>query len=154
MKISFGKLLILFLVVPFVELYILLKIAEVTSPLTAFIIVIVTGVVGAHLAKQQGRRVINDIKRDTQLGRMPAESLLNGLCVLIGGILLLTPGVLTDMVGFLLIFPISRIWFVVFLKRHFSGVIQSQTVHIYSHYESPEQHETIDVEYETVDDDK
>lgn len=155
MKISFGKLLLAFMIIPFIELYILLKIAAYTSPFTAFGLVIITGVIGAHFARQQGRVVIKDIQSDLQLGKMPAQSLISGLCVLIGGVLLLTPGILTDIVGFLLILPFTRMTFSSFLKRHFSGILQTSNVHVYSNFKTEnDEGNVIDVDYEVLDKDK
>jgi len=123
MKISFGKLLLLFTVVPFVELYILLELANRTSALTTLSLIVITGIIGAYFAKEQGRRVINHIQMELNSGRMPGNGLLHGLCVLIGGILLLTPGILTDLFGFSLLIPMTRVKYIdfmkVFIKKHF-----------------------------------
>ncbi len=132
MKLSFSRLLPLFIIVPFVELFILLRLAEMTSPLTTFAIIIVTGVLGAYFAKQQGRLVIDAISRDVNSGKAPAKSLVNGLCVLIGGILLLTPGILTDILGFALVFPLTRLFFAQFILLKFSGMVKNGSVNIYT----------------------
>lgn len=134
MKINFGKLLLVFIIVPFVELYILLEIASRTSALTALSIVVITGIVGAYYAKEQGQRVIQHIRLEINSGRMPGNGLLHGLCVLIGGILLLTPGVLTDLFGLSLLLPFTRVKYIKFMKNyisdHFSlGSIQSFNPH-------------------------
>lgn len=132
MKFSFGRLLGLFILVPFVELYILFKLAEITSPFMTLSIIIITGMLGAYFARQQGRIVLSDINRQVGNGEMPADGLINGLCVLIGGILLLTPGVLTDILGFSLILPITRIVTVKFIKRHYRQLIKGGNVHIHT----------------------
>ncbi len=103
-----------------------------TSPLTTFAIIIATGVLGAYFAKQQGRIVIDAISRDINNGKAPAKSLVNGLCVLIGGILLLTPGILTDAVGFLLIFPLTRFFFAQFALAKFSAMVKVGAVNVYT----------------------
>lgn len=121
MKINFGKLLLVFIIVPFIELYILLEIASRTSALTALGIVVVTGIIGAYYAKEQGQRVVQHIQLEINSGRMPGNGLLHGLCVLIGGILLLTPGVLTDMFGFSLLLPITRVKYIKFMKNYISS---------------------------------
>lgn len=116
MKISFKKLLLAFTAIPFIELFLLFKIAEITSAFTTLAIIILTGILGAYLAKTQGILVFNQIKLDINSGILPKDALINGLCVLIGGILLLTPGVLTDIVGFSLIIPLSRLIYAKHIK--------------------------------------
>ncbi|PIE77017.1 MAG: hypothetical protein CSA13_01595 [Clostridiales bacterium] len=147
MKISFSKLLLLFIFVPFIELFILLRIADMTSPLTAFALIIFTGVVGAYFAKQQGRKVVEAINRDIAAGQMPADSLVNGVCVLVGGIMLLTPGILTDILGFALVLPLTRPLLATWLKIKFSGMIGSGNVRVYrtdGFYQTPQNNEPLD----------
>ncbi len=104
----FVRLIILFTITPIVELFLLFKLAEITSAWTTIGIVLFTGVLGAYLAKSEGRLILNKIRFEISEGRMPGEQLLNGLCVLIGGALLLTPGVITDTLGFSLVIPGTR----------------------------------------------
>ncbi|WBW98177.1 FxsA family protein [Oceanirhabdus sp. W0125-5] len=121
----FSKLVLALTIVPILELYILFKLAGAINWGPTILLVICTGVAGAYLAKQQGREILNKIQMELSRGNMPGDSLLNGLCVLIGGVLLLTPGILTDITGFLLIIPISRIMFIKFLKSKFKGMINT-----------------------------
>ena len=71
-------------------------------------LVVTTGVVGAYLARLEGFRVLLGARKEVASGRMPTQSLMNGVCILIGGALLLTPGILTDFVGFSLLLPFTR----------------------------------------------
>jgi len=121
----FSKLVLALTVVPIVELFILVKLAGAINWLPTILLVIVTGVSGAYLAKQQGKEILNKIQIELSSGNMPGDTLLNGLSVLVGGVLLLTPGILTDITGFLLIIPISRIVFIKFLKSKFNGMINT-----------------------------
>ena len=121
----FSKLVLALTVVPILELYILFKLAGAINWGPTILLVIVTGVTGAYLAKQQGKEILNKIQMELSGGNMPGDSLLNGLCILVGGVLLLTPGILTDITGFLLIIPISRIMFIKFLKSKFKGMINT-----------------------------
>jgi UPF0716 protein FxsA len=107
----FARLLILFTVVPLVELALLIKIGNVIGLWPTIFIVIATGVLGAALARSQGTQVISAIRAEVAEGRPPTESLLNGLLVLVGGVVLLTPGLLTDLLGFSLLIPLTRNWF-------------------------------------------
>ncbi len=117
MKHLFKKLFLLFTITPFVELYLLMKLAEMTSAGTAIAIVLITGAIGAYLAKGEGVAVYRAIQADLSYGRVPTDQLLHGLCVLIGGLLLVTPGLITDVVGFSLILPVTRRWYVTTMKE-------------------------------------
>ncbi len=107
----FVRLLILFTVVPLIELALLIKLGNVIGLWPTIFIVIATGVLGAALARSQGTRVISAIRAEVAEGRPPTEGLINGLLVLVGGVVLLTPGLLTDLLGFSLLVPFTRNWF-------------------------------------------
>ena len=107
----FARLLILFTVVPLIELALLIKLGNVIGLWPTIFIVIATGVLGAALARSQGTQVISAIRAEVAEGRPPTESLINGLLVLVGGVVLLTPGLLTDLLGFSLLIPFTRDWF-------------------------------------------
>lgn len=104
----FSKLLILFLIVPATELYILIEVGKKIGGLTIIGIIILTGIIGAYLVKGQGFMILMKIQNDLNEGIMPGNSLVQGIIILAGGILLLTPGFLTDLVGFIFLIPISR----------------------------------------------
>ncbi|GMQ61073.1 FxsA family protein [Vallitalea maricola] len=132
MKFTFGKLLLIFTIVPFVELYILLKLANITSAGITLLIIVITGIIGAYFAKHQGRAVIQNIQYESNSGRMPGNELLHGLCVLIGGILLVTPGIITDLVGFSLLLPLTRTFYVNFIKTYFRKKFDAGNINIYT----------------------
>jgi UPF0716 protein FxsA len=106
--VNVAKLLLLFTVVPLVELYLLLQIDELIGLLPTVAIVLTTGVVGAWLARSEGLRVLSLWQRSVVRGAVPDEGVLGGVLILIGGALLVTPGVLTDIVGFAFLIPPSR----------------------------------------------
>ncbi|MGO1370289.1 MAG: FxsA family protein [Senegalia sp. (in: firmicutes)] len=126
-----GKLILLFTIIPIVELFLLFKIAEITSGLTTILLVILTGILGAYLAKSEGRLILMRIRTDLNRGQMPANELINGLCVLVGGALLLTPGIITDIIGFSLVIPLTRMAFKRYIKAKFSEKIRSGQVNFY-----------------------
>ncbi|MGO1652510.1 FxsA family protein [Senegalia sp. (in: firmicutes)] len=126
-----GKLILLFTIIPIVELFLLFKIAEITSGFTTILLVILTGILGAYLAKSEGRLILMRIKTDLNRGQMPANELINGLCVLVGGALLLTPGIITDIIGFSLVIPLTRMAFKRYIKAKFSEKIRSGQVNFY-----------------------
>lgn len=106
----FGRLLLLFTVVPAIELYLLIKLGEWLGAFETVLIILVTGTVGAFLAKREGLGVVRQLQQDSMQGLPPGERIVEGLMVLVGGALLITPGVMTDLAGFLLIMPWPRRW--------------------------------------------
>lgn len=101
-------LFLLFTVLPIIELAILIRIGEATVWWVPIALVIFTGIAGAVLARWQGLRVYQRIRDDARAGRMPADALVDGFLILLAGILLITPGVLTDVVGIALLIPPIR----------------------------------------------
>ena len=92
----FAQLLFLFIVVPFVELYILIRLGTLIGAIPTLGIVIITGIVGAALAKQQGFAVLRRIQTEMGSMQMPGDAMFDGVLILIGGILLMTPGIYYD----------------------------------------------------------
>ncbi len=104
----FFRLFLVFTCVPLVELYILIKIGSLIGAVNTILLVLFTGVLGAWLAQREGLRTLGTIQSMMARGEMPADSLLEALMILVAGFLLITPGILTDMLGFLLLLPVSR----------------------------------------------
>jgi UPF0716 protein FxsA len=107
-SLMFLRLLLLFTVVPLIELFLLVKLGTVIGIGPTVLIVISTGVLGAFLARRQGLGVLRRISQDLNEGRLPANALIDGLLILIAGAVLLTPGLITDALGFLLLVPQGR----------------------------------------------
>lgn len=103
-----GKLFLLFTLVPLVDLWVLVQIGRAVGFWTAVALVIATGFAGAWLAKAEGFRVLREWQGALAGGRLPEEGVLSGVLVLAGGLLLVTPGVLTDAAGLALLFPPTR----------------------------------------------
>lgn len=104
----FGRLAILFVVVPILELALLIRLGQVVGFWPTFGLVFFTGVTGAWMARQEGIRALLNLRTELASGRPPTQALMDGAAVLVGGALLLTPGIITDLVGFLLLFPPTR----------------------------------------------
>jgi UPF0716 protein FxsA len=104
----FLRLLLLFTLVPLIELFLLVKLGTVIGIGATVLIVISTGVLGAWLARRQGLGVLRRLSEDLNEGRLPGDTLIDGLLILIAGALLLTPGLITDTIGFLLLVPQGR----------------------------------------------
>ena len=117
------KLILLFTLIPLIDFGILLNIGDYIGFRYTITIVIITGFVGAYFAKREGRDIIHKIKFDISQGRMPTDELIGGLCVIIGGAFLLSPGLITDGLGLLLVLPITRTFFVHIIKRKFKNML-------------------------------
>lgn len=104
----FLRLFLLFTIVPLTELWLLIRVGEIIGASSTLLLVMVTGAVGAYLARQQGIAIIGEFQRKVDGGQMPTDALVEGILVLIGGVLLVTPGIMTDFVGFSLVIPFSR----------------------------------------------
>ena len=91
-----GKLLLLFIAVPAAELYVLITMGRVMGFIPTILLVFLTALAGAALAKLQGLATMLRIRETLAQGFMPAEELLDGLLILVSGICLITPGFLTD----------------------------------------------------------
>ncbi len=120
-----AKLIALFVGVPFVEMLILIKLGEVIGFWPTMWLVILTGVLGAALARHQGLRVFQNIQQELAAGHVPAAQMIDGFLVLIGGIVLLTPGLITDLLGFSLLIPVVRAWIRALLQQRFSHMAAS-----------------------------
>lgn len=124
----FSTLLMIFIFLPLADMALLMWVAEMELGwLNTLMLVIITGTIGAGLARSQGVRVLSDLKKDLQQGQMPTEHLLSGVFVLIGGAFLLTPGLLTDLIGFLLMIPGVRRLLTPWLKNCFRASFHLQT---------------------------
>lgn len=104
----FIKLLIIFIFVPLMELYILLEAGRIIGLGATIGLIMLTGIAGAWLARSQGVEILRKIQEETSQGQMPAITLIDGALVLIGGLLLLTPGFFTDALGFSFLVPLTR----------------------------------------------
>jgi UPF0716 protein FxsA len=104
----FLRLLGLFIIVPAVELMLLIEIGRRIGPLPTVALIIFTGALGAALARHQGLGVLRTIQREMAAGQLPAGSLVDGVVLLLAAAVLMTPGVLTDALGFLCLIPATR----------------------------------------------
>ena len=130
-----GRFIVLFVTVPIVELSLLLVIGRRIGVALTIGVVMITGIIGAVLVKRQGMLVLSKIKNQFDEGRLPTDSLLEGLLILMGGIFLITPGIMTDAVGFLLIIPQSRVVILDYVKKFLryklreKGIYSSENFH-------------------------
>ncbi len=142
----FGYLVILFTVLPAIELMLLIEIGSNIGAGNTVFIIIFTGVLGAYLARLQGFLVLQKIQSELNHGMMPNAQLLDGLMILVGGIVLLTPGFITDTLGFLLLIPWTRSLLKKWLSRKFENMIARGQVVTTTPFSRPNnQYDDIDV---------
>ncbi|MFP4212267.1 MAG: FxsA family protein, partial [Alkalispirochaeta sp.] len=104
----FSRLFLLFTVVPLIELFILIRLGTVIGAAWTVLLVVGTGALGAYLARHQGWFVWRDIQAELNIGRFPGEQMLDALLLLIAGVVLITPGIITDLFGIVLLVPVTR----------------------------------------------
>jgi len=104
----FLRLFLLFTLIPLLELYLLIRIGGVVGVWPTVALVVLTGALGAALTRIQGLRVLRRVQDQWGQGRVPTEELIDGLLILIAGAVLLTPGLITDGLGFFLLSPPGR----------------------------------------------
>ena len=102
------RLFLLFTIVPTLDLFLLLQIGAWLGPTNTLLVVLLTGLLGAWLAKREGLGLLRQLMQELSQGIPPGVRLMEGALVLAGGLLLITPGVVTDLTGFLIIMPPIR----------------------------------------------
>ena len=123
-----GYLILLFTIIPVVELTLLIKIGQYIGVSYTLVIIIGTGIAGAYLAKSQGFIILRRIQTDINKGIMPTDKIFDGVMILCGGILLLTPGLITDFVGFMALIPFTRHLIKLWLKRKIKMMIKQEKI--------------------------
>jgi len=112
---------VLFLVIPFIELWLLIKVGSAIGALATILLLILSGFLGMYLLRHQGLATLAKFQRDVQAGQRPAKSLLDGMMMLLGGLLFIIPGFFTDLVGLILLLPPTRYLLVKFMLKN--GVV-------------------------------
>ena len=114
-------LLLLFIVVPLAELYLIIQVGQAIGVLPTIAILLLDSVVGSVLLRSQGRLAWRRFREATAAGRPPAREVIDGALILVGGAFLLTPGFLSDLLGLALLLPPSRAVVRRVLARRFLG---------------------------------
>jgi UPF0716 protein FxsA len=131
-------LILILTVVPVLELVIILQVHHAIASswgsgmalLVTIGTIAVTGIAGATLARHQGMSVLRELQKQMGQGEMPGQALMDGVLILIGAALLLTPGFLTDVLGFSLLVPVTRSAYRKLLRRWVRGKMQRGDVHV------------------------
>jgi UPF0716 protein FxsA len=124
------KLFLIFTLIPLLELYLLIKVGAVIGAGATILLVLGTGFAGAWLARMQGFHTMMKVRASLNQGSMPAEEMIDAVIILVAGVVLITPGLLTDAAGLLLLIPPTRRAFKRWLRRKFDKWIQSGNVHV------------------------
>ncbi len=124
------KLFLCFTLIPVIELYLLIRMGNAIGGIETIAVVIATGFFGAWLARMEGINTMLRVRTSMQQGNVPAEELIDALIILIAGIVLITPGLLTDCAGLLLLWPASRNTFKCFLKNKFNEITRNASINI------------------------
>lgn len=156
----FAKLLLLFILVPVAELAIFITLGEKIGLPATLGIIILTAFIGAYLTKSQGLKALNNYQQALAQGKLPHEEVMDGLMILIAGAVLLTPGFLTDAIGFSLLIPPFRKVVKAIIKDRLKGRVEvvSQNVNAAQAFTQQGQPgssggpQVINVEAEVVDD--
>jgi UPF0716 protein FxsA len=159
-----AKLFLLFTIVPVLELFLLMQLKDLVGLWPTIGVVVVTGFTGALLARAEGTRVLMQWKRSMVRGKLPEDGILSGLLILVGGVLLVTPGVVTDVLGFCLLIPPTRRAIAGFIRKRLEQRIEDGSVKVVnvSHFDGFDQGRTVppgyrprevvmDVEGEVID---
>ena len=104
----FPVLLMLFLLVPLIEIFVMIKVGGIIGALPTVLLVVLTAVAGAALARFQGLATLQRLQATLARGEAPAIEMFEGVLLLVGALLLLTPGFITDLLGFVCLVPVTR----------------------------------------------
>jgi UPF0716 protein FxsA len=121
----FALLAAVFVVFSLVEIYVLVTVGQAIGALNTIALVIIVALIGAWLAKHEGASVLRRIQNQVDAGKMPNNELIDGGLILTGGILLITPGFVTDILGIFLLFPPTRAIVRTIVKRRFNVKIEA-----------------------------
>jgi UPF0716 protein FxsA len=121
----FLLFVLLLVVIPIVELTIIVQVAGSIGVLTTIALLLLVSFTGAWLVKREGLGVLARVQRQLESGELPTNDVVDGLLILVAGALLLTPGFLTDAVGLLMLFPLTRIPVRAMIIRHYRHRLDS-----------------------------
>lgn len=159
----FGKLFILFALMPILEIALLINVGDAIGGWNTVAIVILTAIVGAHLVRKEGLHTLFTAQTKLNQGELPGQQMAEGLLLVIAGVLLVTPGFITDIIGFTLAMPLTRPAIARSLMKQIkvrsvsSSGFQSQfhTQHTYQSHQDFQQHsqggQTFEGEFENSD---
>ena len=144
----FFYLLIIFIILPIIEISIFIQVGGFLGTFNTILIIFLTAAVGVYFVRQQGFRTFQKISSELQNQQIPVQGMFDGLVILVAGILLVTPGFLTDIIGFLGLVPQTRVFLLGIIKNLF---LQRYS-NVHKQYKK-DMDETIDGDFIEIDDD-
>ncbi len=124
------KLFLCFTLIPVIELYLLIQVGTAIGGINTICIVIISGFLGAWLARLEGMNTMMKLRMNIQQGLMPAEELIDAVIIFGAGIVLITPGLITDIFGLLLLWPVTRNKFKQIIRKKFDEMKLSGSIDI------------------------
>ncbi|WP_070120523.1 FxsA family protein [Bacillus marinisedimentorum] len=127
----FRYILAFIIIVPALEIWLLVLAGNKIGPIPTVLLIILTGFLGAWLARRQGLETLQKAQLEMQSYQLPGDRILDGIMILVGGVVLLTPGFITDAIGFFLLFPQSRSLVKPFLIRWLRNMMNNGNITFY-----------------------
>jgi UPF0716 protein FxsA len=134
------RLALLFIGLPLLELYILIKIGSYLGAFLTISLIIFTALLGLLLARFEGLRTWHQIRQSLSQGIVPAEEMLDSVLIFVGGVLFVIPGVITDLAALVLLIPFTRTIFKRWLRRRFDRMVERGNVRLQYHRSAPDDH--------------
>ena len=132
------RLALLFIGLPLLELYILIKIGSRLGAFLTIGLVIFTALLGLLLARFEGLRTLHQIRQSLSQGIVPAEEMVDSVLIFVGGVLFVVPGVITDIAALVLLIPFTRTIFKRWLRRRFDRMVERGNVRRQYHRSAPD----------------
>jgi UPF0716 protein FxsA len=146
-------LFVLFIAVPIIEIALFIQIGGFLGFWLTMLIVILTAIIGTRLVKSQGLNAIKDMQNSFITGGNTANSLVNGALILVAGVLLLTPGFFTDVLGLTFLIPSTRSWWINYGTKYFKAriLVNAGNYKASQAENTSEQQDIIDADYTDLD---
>ena len=142
-----------FLIVPAIELYLIIEVSHQVGFGNTLIALVFISVIGAWMVKREGLQIIRKTQIELANGQLPGKQIVEGLLILLAGVLMLTPGFATDAIGLLLLFPLTRIMLRSFLTRRFVKKLKTAQAFLWGSKNNDSQR-VVDVEWDVSDTNK
>lgn len=131
MRVLLFRILVLLVAVPVIELALLIEVGQWIGTLPVILLILGTGLIGAILARSQGLGALYRIREELRSGHPPGHSIIDGVLVLIGAIILATPGIISDVLGLLLLIPASRSFVKMWLGRKLRQWVKDGSIRLF-----------------------
>lgn len=134
----FFRILLVLTFVPFIELYFLIQLSDSIGWSQTIGVIFLTGFLGAWLLRQQGASIFNQLQETTRRNQLPSDALANGFLTFVGGVFLLTPGLLTDVLGLSLILPLTQPLWKSYAFKQWQDGVSTGRVQFYTSVQRPQ----------------